>query len=251
MGALHEGHISLVQKAKETCDVVVVSIFVNPTQFNNADDFAKYPITLDADSKLLEQVNCDLLFTPSKEIVYDDSYVMPEFDLGIYDEVLEGKFRPDHFSGVVQVVYRFFDLVKPDKAFFGLKDYQQVAVIKKMTRFFELPIEIVACPTIREKDGLAMSSRNTRLSASERKQALFINKSLKIAEALVSIMSPEEVKSHVTALYAKSVLKLEYFEIIHPVSFKKLTTNWVSGSIACVVAYSGEVRLIDNMSLTD
>lgn len=251
MGALHQGHISLVERAKRECDVVVVSIFVNPTQFNNPEDFAKYPVTPDADTKLLADVGCDLIFMPSAEEVYSADYLAPDFNLGIYDEVMEGKFRPGHFKGVVQVVYRLFDLVKPHKAYFGLKDYQQVAVIRKMTLHFQLGIEIIACPTIREADGLAMSSRNTRLDARQRKDALFIYQSLLRAKKLQQSNSPDAIKSIMVAEYTNSPLELEYFEIIHPESFEALHDIWLPGAVACVVAYIGGVRLIDNMPIAD
>lgn len=251
MGALHDGHLSLVAQAKAQCDVVIVSVFVNPTQFNNATDFELYPQTLAADAALLTNAGCDALYAPSIREIYPSSYVAPELDLGILDEVLEGKFRPNHFKGVVQVVYRLFDLVKPDFAFFGLKDYQQLAVIQKMTEHFKLPIEIVPCPTIREADGLAMSSRNMRLSPQERQEALFINASLRNAKDLSAHMSPAQLKSKIEADFQTSPLSLEYIEIIHPSTFESLSNKWVPGAIACVVAYSGDVRLIDNMVLVE
>lgn len=251
MGALHAGHLSLVQRAKSECDIVVVSIFVNPTQFNNADDFAKYPITPEADSRMLADTGCDIIFMPAAGEVYTTDYVAPDFNLGIYDRIMEGAFRPGHFKGVVQVVYRLFDLVKPDKAYFGLKDYQQVAVIRNMTLHFNLPIEIVACPTVREKDGLALSSRNLRLNDEQRKDALFIYHSLMRAKSLQTNLSPDELKELMKDEYSRSPLELEYFEIIHPESFEVLHSSWTKGAVACVVAYIGGVRLIDNMVVAD
>jgi pantoate--beta-alanine ligase len=249
MGALHEGHISLLLESKKKCEISVVSIFVNPTQFNNPTDFKKYPIQIDQDLEFLKNNSCDVVFIPSKEEIYTESYSFPKIDIGFLGEVLEGKYRPGHFDGVMQVVYRLFELVKPDKAFFGLKDFQQLAVIKKMTDYFNLPIEIVACNTIREKDGLAMSSRNQRLKSGERLEALFIYESMLLSKNLASKFSPAEVKKIMEDLYANSSLKLEYFEIIDPIKFETLTLDWVENSTACIVAYVGEVRLIDNMLL--
>lgn len=251
MGALHEGHLSLVLRAKSECDIVVVSIFVNPTQFNNPDDFAKYPITPEADSQMLADTGCDVIFMPAGTEVYAADYVAPDFNLGIYDRIMEGAFRPGHFKGVVQVVYRLFDLVKPDKAYFGLKDYQQVAVIRNMTLHFNLPIDIVACPTVREKDGLALSSRNLRLNDEQRNDALFIYHSLMRAKSLQANLSPDELKQLMKEEYSHSPLELEYFEIIHPESFEILHDSWTIGAVACVVAYIGGVRLIDNMVIAD
>ncbi|MES2588519.1 MAG: pantoate--beta-alanine ligase [Bacteroidota bacterium] len=249
MGALHEGHISLVSKSKSLTDLTVVSIFVNPTQFNNQEDFEKYPIKTESDLKFLEENSCDAVFIPAKEEIYAPDYISPEINIGILEDVLEGKFRPGHFKGVIQVVYRLFQIVKPNKAFFGLKDYQQLAVIKKMTDEFKLPIEIVPCTTIREKDGLAMSSRNLRLNQVERLEALFIYETLILAKNLAVKYSPSETKKIIEDLYEESSLKLEYFEFIDGSSFEKLSNSWEENAVACVVAYVGEVRLIDNMQI--
>lgn len=251
MGALHQGHLSLMRRAKQECDVLIVSIFVNPTQFNNPDDFAKYPVTTEQDLNLLQGLDCDFVFLPEKEEIYAPDFVFPDMEIGYLDTVLEGKFRPGHFKGVVQVVYRLFDLVQPDKAYFGLKDFQQVAVIKAMTKHFKLPIEIIPCTTVREEDGLALSSRNLRLSKGQRFEALFISQSLLLAKNLSSKMSPSALKKQLEDLYAESSLKLEYFQIIHPESFEFLTDEWVPGAVGCIVAYVGDIRLIDNMILKD
>ncbi len=249
MGALHEGHVSLVKESKLDCDFTIVSIFVNPTQFNNIADFEKYPINTESDIKILQENGCDVLFLPTKEEIYTTNYVFPNIDLGLLDEVLEGKHRPGHFKGVIQVVYRFFEIIRPTKAFFGLKDFQQLAVIKKMTDFFDFDIAIIPCKTIRENDGLAMSSRNTRLSQTQRIEALFIYESLILAKNLAPKLSPKECKKIIEDVYLESSLKLEYFEIINPESFEILTNNWCENAVACIVAYVGEVRLIDNMVL--
>lgn len=251
MGALHQGHGSLVERARLECDVVVVSIFVNPTQFNNSADFEKYPITVEKDLTYLASLQVDAVFLPNVKEVYPDTFQMPAYEIGNLDTLMEGKHRPGHFKGVVQVVYRLFDLVKPNKAYFGLKDFQQVAVIKNMTTYFNLPIEIIPCTTIREKDGLAMSSRNLRLSEGQRFEALFIYQTLNLAKALTEKLSPIALKKQLEELYAASSLRLEYVEIIDPLTFEVLTDKWVKGAVACIVAYVGEIRLIDNMVLID
>ena len=247
MGVLHQGHSSLIMKSKQECDSTVVSIFVNPTQFNNKNDFEKYPKTTEEDIALLESLGCDILFLPEKEEIYAPDYQAPKIDLGELNSIMEGKFRPGHFDGVIQVVYRLFDLVKPQKAYFGLKDFQQLAVIRKMTDHFNLPIEIIPCVTVREKDGLALSSRNVRLTEIQRVEALFIYESLILVQHLAHKMSPEELKEQIRNLYKESSLELEYIEFVDSESFEILEEKWSPNAVACIVAYVGEVRLIDNM----
>lgn len=247
MGALHEGHLSLIKRSRAECGLTVVSIFVNPTQFNNPADFEKYPIRTVEDTSLLESSGCDILFLPDTREIYPAGYESPKMDIGTLNEIMEGRFRPGHFEGVIEVVYRLFDIVKPNKAYFGLKDFQQVAVIRKMTAYFKLPVEIVPCVTVRESDGLALSSRNMRLTPGQRLEALFIYQSLILARNLSGKLSPAEVKAQIEALYAESSLRLEYIEIIDPQSFETLNANWATGAVACIVAYVGEIRLIDNM----
>ena len=251
MGALHYGHISLVSSAISQCDITVVSIFVNPTQFNNLDDLSNYPRKLEADINLLSEIDCDIVFAPEVVEMYPEKSMAVDLDLdlGILAKVMEGKFRPGHFRGVVNIVSRLFECVKPDKAFFGLKDFQQVSVIRYMTNYFHLPVEIIACPTLRELSGLAMSSRNTRLSLSQKEDALIIYKSLILAKELATINSPNSVKNKIRDFFQKGNLVLEYFEIVNPVTLESLEGDWVSGATACIVAYCGEVRLIDNMEL--
>ena len=249
MGALHQGHISLVQSAMDHCDVTVVSIFVNTTQFNNPDDLLKYPRTLEADVRLLETINCDIVFAPSVEEMYPENSLGYQVDLGKLGTLMEGKFRPGHFDGVVNVVGRLFDIVKPHKAFFGLKDFQQVAVIRYMTQFLKLPVEIIACPTQRESSGLAMSSRNMRLSEAQKTDALHIYRSLILAKKLAENHDPKETKKAVVNYFQQGNLQLEYFEIVDPNTLESLSDKWVKGSTACIVAYCDEVRLIDNMEL--
>jgi pantoate--beta-alanine ligase len=249
MGALHYGHISLVKSATSQCDITIVSVFVNPTQFNNPDDLVNYPRTLDADIELLSEIDCDLVFAPSVEEMYPENSLPIQLDLGKLAEVMEGKYRPGHFDGVVNVVNRLFEIVKPDKAFFGLKDFQQVSVIRFMTNTLKLPVEIIACPTLREASGLAMSSRNTRLSEIEKEDALIIYKSLAFAKELAKSSSPELVKKEVVEFFNQGKLVLEYFEIVNPITLESLGTDWMPSATACIVAYCGDVRLIDNMKL--
>jgi pantoate--beta-alanine ligase len=251
MGALHKGHASLVDQAKLQNDVTVVSIFVNPTQFNNSADLANYPRTESSDLSLLENLGVDLVFVPSPEEIYTESYLLPPIDLGRLDQVMEGKFRPGHFKGVVQVVYRLFDIVKPTRAYFGLKDLQQVAVIRYMTDFFKLPVEIIAVNTLREKDGLAMSSRNMRLTEMQRQEAPVIYAILDAAKRKVPEITPNEAKELIKQEFLKTSFELEYAEIVDIKTLDSLTDTWVTGSVVCVVAYAGEVRLIDNLLLID
>lgn len=249
MGALHYGHISLVSQAMNQCDITIVSIFVNPTQFNNSDDLVKYPRTLDADIELLKGINCDIVFAPSVDEMYPKNSSSIQLDLGKLGSVMEAKFRPGHFDGVVNVVNRLFEIVKPNKAFFGLKDFQQVAVIRFMTKQLNLPIEIIACPTLREETGLAMSSRNMRLSKEQKEDALQIFRSLSLAKKLAPDHSPLEVKKAVTNYFQQGKLKLEYFEIVDPNTLESLDSKWENGATACIVAFCDDVRLIDNMEL--
>ena len=251
MGALHYGHISLVSSAMSQCDITIVSIFVNPTQFNNSDDLLKYPRTLEADVELLSTINCDAVFAPSVEEMYPKNRDSIQLDLGNLVNLMEGKFRPGHFDGVVDVVSRLFEIVKPTKAFFGLKDFQQVSVISFMTKKLNLPIEIIACPTLREDSGLAMSSRNMRLSELGKKDALHIYRSLSLAKELAPNFLPTEVKEKVINYFNEGKLELEYLEIVNPTTLESLNTEWVGGSTACIVAYCGDVRLIDNLKLVD
>ena len=249
MGALHYGHISLVKSATSQCDITVVSIFVNPTQFNNSNDLLNYPRTLEADVELLSEIDCDIVFAPNVAEMYPENSFPIQLELGNLANVMEGKYRPGHFDGVVTVVNRLFEIVKPDKAFFGLKDFQQVSVIRFMTKSLQLPVEIIACPTLREQSGLAMSSRNMRLSETDKKDSLIIYEALKLAKELAKNSSPDSVKNETIEFFNKGKLKLEYFEIVNPNTLESLEKEWVSSATACVVAYCGEVRLIDNMKL--
>lgn len=249
MGALHQGHMDLVSRASTVCDVVVVSVFVNPTQFNNPSDLEKYPRTPQADSELLKKFGCDVAFFPSEIEIYPENLVSPRVDLSGLDEVMEGKFRPGHFKGVVQVVYRLFDIVEPQKAFFGLKDFQQVAVIKRMVEQLNLPIEIVPCETSRTEKGLAMSSRNKRLSEVQKEEALIIYHTLMHAKADAGSYSPAETIVRAKDFFEQGALQLEYLTIVDPHTLQDLSDKWVPGAAMCIACFCGEVRLIDNMTL--
>ena len=248
MGALHEGHLSLVKEAADHSDVVVMSIFVNPNQFNNASDLERYPRDLQKDAALLEGTACELLFVPSVKEVYPE----PDqrvFDFGDLDKVMEGKFRPGHFNGVAQVVSRLFDLVAPHKAFFGEKDFQQLAVVRAMVRQLNYPVEIVPCPIVREADGLAMSSRNMLLSTLQRKNAPQIALTLSESCNFAATHSVAETKQQVVdAINAVAELEVEYFEIVDGNSLQAVG-SWEESSyvVGCIAVFAGEVRLIDNV----
>lgn len=248
MGALHHGHLSLVDKAFEICDTVVVSIFVNPKQFNNSGDLDNYPRTMEDDLKLLSTYSNLIVFAPSKEEVYPKNFELVKLDLGILSEVMEGRFRPGHFDGVVNVVKRLFEIINPNYAYFGLKDFQQLAVIEFMTNHFKMNVEIVGCTIYREQSGLACSSRNKRLSENDKKKALIINETLTFSKNQVNNFSPEEIILNRIEAFKTSSLKLEYLEIVNPVTLKNLI-KWEPGAQMCLAAFCGDVRLIDNMQL--
>lgn len=249
MGALHRGHLSLVEKAKVQTDVVVASVFVNPNQFNNADDLKRYPRDLSKDADMLESVKCDLLFAPDVEEVYpeEDTRV---FDFGSLETVMEGKYRPGHFNGVAQVVSRLFDMVKPDKAFFGLKDFQQLAVIQNMVQQLKLSVEIVPCAIIREDDGLAMSSRNALLTDEQRKNAPKIARTLFDSCNFVPDLTIEALKEKVRTEINKSPeLEVEYFEIVDGYTLQAVD-NWSDSNyiVGCIAVFANKIRLIDNVT---
>jgi pantoate--beta-alanine ligase len=248
MGALHTGHISLVELAEKFCDVVVVSIFVNPNQFNNSDDLKRYPRNLEYDVNMLKGSACELLFVPSVKEIYPEPDTRV-FEFGLIDKVMEGKFRPGHFNGVAQVVSRLFDIVNPDKAFFGEKDFQQLAVIREMVRQLNYGIEIVACPIIREDDGLAMSSRNMLLNDGQRKNAPIIADSLFESCNFAKSNGVEQTKKFVRdRINASSELEVEYFEIVDGNSLQSINA-WEESDyiVGCIAVFAGEIRLIDNV----
>lgn len=249
MGALHSGHLSLVKESKKLSDITVVSIFVNPTQFNDAEDLKRYPRTLDKDVKLLESVGADVIFAPSVEEIYPEPDTRV-FDFGYIESVMEGAKRPGHFNGVGQVVSRLFDIVKPHKAFFGMKDFQQVAIIKNMVRQLKYNIEIVACPIIREEDGLAMSSRNMLLEDEHRKNAPHIYATLKKACNLAVQMSVSDLKKWVVKeINTNPLLEVDYVEFVDDTTLE-IIENWdkKEAVVACVAVYAGKIRLIDNIT---
>ena len=251
MGALHEGHLDLIKKSKEMANVTIVSIFVNPTQFNNPDDFAKYPITIDKDLDKLRSIGIDYVFLPTVETMYPNPTQL-RFDFGDLERVLEGKFRPGHFNGVGVVVSKLFHLIRPHMAFFGQKDLQQVAIVKRLVSdlSFDLILEIV--PTRREPDGLAMSSRNMRLNAEERQKALILIQSLEKAktELLAGKIWPD-IQGQIKIDFENEPLaQLEYFELVHPGTFETYSQfNKYQKSSICIAAYIGDTRLIDNIQI--
>jgi pantoate--beta-alanine ligase len=251
MGALHEGHLSLVEKAKKENDIVVVSIFVNPTQFDNTDDLINYPKTIEKDLSLLKSFNCDIVFTPTPEEIYADDIQSQSFDFDGLEFQMEGKFRAGHFNGVGTIVERLFKVVNPHKAYFGEKDFQQIQIIHKMVEKRNLPVQIISCPIHREKDGLAMSSRNTRLTTAQRSAAPFIYETLKKAKTLFGTKNAAEIVKWVENEFKnRPILRLEYFEIadedtLLPVETKKPSKKYR----AFIAVFAGKVRLIDNISL--
>lgn len=250
MGALHQGHLALVQAAREEGNAVAVSIFVNPLQFTNADDLARYPRQLDQDRALLEGAGCDMLFAPDKEGIFAD-FEPRTYDLAPLDEVLEGPSRPGHFQGVVNVVERLFHYVRPDVAFFGEKDRQQLAIIRHAAQAHRWPERIVGMPTVRAGDGLALSSRNQRLSPAERAIAPVLYRSL-LAAAAQAFNGPVElaVKAGLDTLATEPSVQLDYFAIAHPATLQPLTHwNGLDEAVALVAAQVGPVRLIDNITL--
>ena len=251
MGALHKGHASLIKKSLSQNSLSICSIFVNPTQFNNKKDFNNYPNRLDKDLKLLKKIGCDVVFTPSKEAIYPNGVPSKEFDFGLLDKVMEGARRPGHFNGVAMVVSRLFEIIRPQRAYFGEKDFQQLAIIKSLTAQKFKSIEIIPCNTLREKDGLAMSSRNLLLDKRYRAAAPRIYQRLLAVQERAKNVSVSELQSWVeNAFKNDDDLVLEYFEIADAKSLKK-SDNWsdFSKHVACVAVFAGTTRLIDNILL--
>lgn len=250
MGALHAGHRSLVERARRECATVVVSVFVNPTQFNDKTDLKNYPRTPEADLRLLEEVGADYVFMPSVEEVYPEPDTRT-FDFGMIDKVMEGATRPGHFNGVAQVVSRLFDLVKPAKAYFGEKDFQQIAVIREMVRQLRIPVEIIPCPIVRGEDGLALSSRNTLLDTDHRTAAPYIYKVLKAAVEKSHQTTPDQLAAWVTAqVESNPLLKVIYFQAVDAATMQQVRTWEESPAIqGCIAVQAGDIRLIDNIKL--
>jgi pantoate--beta-alanine ligase len=252
MGALHQGHIELVKRSIAENDVSVVSIFVNPTQFNDQNDLLKYPRTLDADCKLLQEITTDIVFSPDVNEIYPEPDVR-QFNFGFLETVMEGRFRPGHFNGVAQVVSRLFDIVKPDKAYFGEKDFQQLVIIRELVNQLKWNIQIVSCPIVREKDGLAMSSRNIRLNENQRKEAVHISKTLSESKTLRKEYPVQALKQWVTnQINAVSGLQVEYFDIVDGFTLQSVK-KWAETEypVGCIAVYAGDIRLIDNIAYID
>ncbi|MBR6304077.1 MAG: pantoate--beta-alanine ligase [Paludibacteraceae bacterium] len=253
MGALHEGHASLVKRAVNENNVCFVSVFVNPTQFNNKEDLEKYPRNINRDAELLSSIGADFVFAPTPEEMYsaEEMNTTFQFDFAGLDQVMEGKMRPGHFNGVVQVVSRLFYLVQPDKAYFGEKDFQQLAIIHHMVERSSMAgtfgnLQIIGCPIVREKSGLALSSRNERLSPEEKETALAISKTLFESLKWAKSASVAEVQQRVIdTINAVEGLEVEYYEIVDQTTL--LPTNTFDHAIGCVTVYCGPVRLIDNI----
>lgn len=246
MGALHQGHLSLVMRSKRENEVTVVSIFVNPTQFNDSRDLEKYPRTLDADINLLSQVGCDIVFAPTVDEMYPEKDTRI-FNFGTLETVMEGRHRPGHFNGVAQIVSKLFDAVQPHIAYFGEKDFQQLAIIHYMVKRLNMNVKIVDCPIVREPEGLAMSSRNERLTPGQRKIAVNISKVLTESRNFVPDLNPVELMLWVTEnLNRIEGLEVEYYEIAD-VETLQTATNWERPTVGCVAVFCGEVRLIDNI----
>jgi len=251
MGALHKGHLSLIQEAKKKNDLVVVSIFINPTQFDNTSDFAKYPKTIENDTQLLNRVFCDVLFLPSADEIYNNNIASEKFDFEGLEDQMEGKFRQGHFDGVATVVKAFFEIINPDIAYFGQKDFQQLQIIKKMVKKYHLNTKIKGCPIFREADGLAMSSRNVRLSKEHRTAAPFIYKTLKEVRDKFNVKNATKATEWVENEFKKNTfLELEYFTIADEKTLESAESNESDKKYRAFIAvFAGEIRLIDNIQI--
>ena len=248
MGALHKGHISLIEASKKTDTLTICSIFVNPTQFNNTADFEKYPVTIEKDIDFLEKAGCNVLFLPSVEEIYpaDSSTTLP-YELGFIETVLDGKYRPGHFQGVCNVVQRLLDIVQPNTIYLGQKDYQQCMVIRKLTELIQSPTQIIICPTLRESDGLAMSSRNMRLTSIERMKAVKISEVLLFIKQEIKPGNLQDLKQRCINYLTNEGYNVDYVEIADATNLT-LLQNWDGKTklVALVAAFLNEVRLIDN-----
>lgn len=251
MGALHKGHISLIELANLDCDISVCSVFVNPIQFNKKEDLDKYPRNFEADQQKLKAADCDVIFYPSVEEMYPEE-VTEKYEFGALADVMEGEHRPGHFNGVAVVVNRFFEIIQPHNAYFGEKDFQQLAIIRAMVKQKNHPIKIIGCPIIREQSGLAMSSRNERLSNAEKNEAAAIYKALTFAKNEVKNSSIPSIKENVLQqINSSDLMEVEYFEIADGYSLQPVDNTTESDYLVAFIAVNmGPVRLIDNMTLT-
>jgi len=250
MGALHEGHISLIENSRRENSLTVCSIFVNPTQFNNPDDFKKYPKTIEKDIDMLEKWGCDVLFLPEVEEIYQQGVQLKQYNLGYLETLLEGKYRPGHFQGVCQVVDRLLEIVIPDKLYIGQKDYQQCMVISKLVELRKYDCQIVICPTLREPDGLAMSSRNLRLNALQRKLAVNIFETMQLVKSELNKGETGQVKHKAENKLSNAGFKVDYVEISDAKTLEPIN-NWDGNqeAVVLIAAYLDDIRLIDNMLL--
>jgi pantoate--beta-alanine ligase len=251
MGALHQGHLSLIEKAKQKNDIVVVSIFVNPTQFNNIEDLEKYPKTIENDIRLLTSASCDILFSPLVAEIYPKNVASEKFNFDGLEHQMEGKFRDGHFDGVGTVVKALFEIITPKKAYFGQKDFQQLQIVKKMVKKHHLPVKVKGCPIYREEDGLAMSSRNARLPKEERSIAPFIYKTLQKIQQKFDTKNISEINKWLENEFKKQpLLTLEYFTIADEKTLKSIESKEAGKKYRAFIAvFSGNVRLIDNIRL--
>lgn len=249
MGALHEGHLSLVDRAKAENDIVIVSIFVNPIQFNNPYDLVKYPRAVDKDTTMLKKAGVDAVFIPSEDEMYPEPAI-EQYEFGALGEVMEGAFRPGHFNGVAIVVHRLLNISQPHRAYFGEKDFQQLAIIKSMIKSQQLKIDIIGCPIHRESDGLARSSRNERLSASMREAAPFIYKQLLSIQQLAKSSTASELTQFIEKAFSNHpLLKLEYFSIANADTLQPVEGKIMENTYGFIAVYAGDIRLIDNIRL--
>ena len=251
MGALHEGHLSLIQKCSRENAINAVSIFVNPTQFNEKSDFETYPSDLEKDLEMIEQLSCDMVFAPTAAEMYPENDLR-KFDFDTLDKTMEGKHRPGHFNGVAKIVSKLFAIIEPDRAYFGEKDYQQLAIIRSLVRKLNLQVDVIGCPTIREDDGLAMSSRNQLLSPGEREAASLIPKTLNAAVKMKNKPNPDELKKLVIkTLNSDPDLEVEYFEIVDKEDLIPIgNIDEAREFRACIAVRCGNVRLIDNVNIS-
>ena len=252
MGALHSGHLALINESKKECDVTICSIYVNPTQFNNSSDLENYPKTLDQDLLLLEQLDCDIVFCPKNQSIYANGNQI-RFDFGNLDKVMEGEFRENHFSGVAMIVSKFFNIIQPNFAYFGQKDLQQFVIVKKLVDELLFNITLRCVPIVREENGLAMSSRNMRLTENGKKEALILYQSLTEArEELKKGGSIPDIKNKIKLKFAPLIMELEYFEVVNTLTLETVENITDRNQVAlCIAGYIEKVRLIDNVLLNE
>lgn len=250
MGALHHGHISLIEKSRAENEITICSIYVNPTQFNNADDFKKYPKTIENDIDMLEKWGCDVLFLPETNEVYTKDFIIQHYNLGYLETLLEGKYRPGHFQGVCQVVHRLLQIVMPDKLYLGQKDYQQCMVISRLIQLMQVNTEVVICPTLREPDGLAMSSRNLRLNKIQRRTAVQIFKTMQLVKNEIAPGNLNLLRQKAVNTLSDAGFSVDYVEIADAVSLEPIIDwNGSQKAVILVAAYLDDIRLIDNLAI--